>query len=101
MIDAMTAAVELMTHDLQRMNAIAQNLANVSTAGFKREVSVARPFATFLLVPGVNDIVPVTLPRSGIVQDMRAGPLRATGNPLDLAIAGGGFFEVRAPEGVR
>lgn len=106
-----------------RMNSIANNLANVSTTGFKRERlnfqdMVSRPAAMTLdptptvrltgsaggmgAGPAAPERVIVSQPRIGQARlDFSDGGMRQTGNTLDLAIQGEGFFKVQAPEGVR
>ena len=37
----------------------------------------------------------------GMIRDLDPGPITTTGNPLDLAIEGSGYFTVETPEGVR
>ncbi len=92
------------------MDVIANNLANVSTNGFKR----ARPVFEDLLYqtvrqPGAQSSQQTQLP-SGlqIGTGVRAvatervftqGNLQQTGNPLDVAINGVGFFQVQLPDG--
>lgn len=83
----------------QRMDATANNLANMTTAGFKVEHIVSRELsekpATAADLP--NDIAFAdawTLQR-----DFSSGPLERTGNPLDFAIEGEGFFVVQAQGG--
>lgn len=73
-----------------RQQAVANNLANVSTDGFKAE----RVFARIL-----NDADPI--PVTDAASDFRSGTFRVTGQPLDLALEGDGFFVVRTPEGER
>jgi len=83
---------------LQRqMDIIANNLANAATPGYKAENSL---FAQHLIkaerprqLAYVEDI------RS--YRDFAAGPLQSTGNDLDLAINGKGFFTIQTPEGTR
>ncbi|MBI1340192.1 flagellar basal-body rod protein FlgF [bacterium] len=84
----------------QRMDLTANNLANMTTAGFKterlvmRELSEAPAEANDL--PGEIAFVDAwTLQR-----DFSNGPLERTGNPLDVAIDGEGFFSVQTPQGV-
>ena len=79
----------------QRMDATANTLANMTTAGFKVEHIVSRELsekpATAADLP--NDIAFAdawTLQR-----DFSSGPLERTGNPLDFAIEGEGFFVVQ------
>jgi flagellar basal-body rod protein FlgF len=76
---------------------IANNLANVATTGFKREL--ARFSRETAAARGGG------LTRGGVeassVTDFSSGPVRPTGNPMDVAIDGGGFFVVETPEGER
>lgn len=78
---------------------IANNLANAETAGFKRLLTLhaerrPEPGAPDALrnVTGGNVLLPTHL-------DRRQGNLEQTGNPLDLAIVGEGYFEIRKTEG--
>jgi flagellar basal-body rod protein FlgF len=73
----------------RRQEVVANNLANVSTDGFKGERAFAR-----LLGDG-------STPAIDSSTDYRAGPMNSTGNPLDLAITGDGFFVVQTPRGER
>lgn len=66
----------------------AQNVANMTTPGYKTRRSFA---AT--LQPGQSPQIP---PAEMAGSDLAAGKLMSTGNPLDLAIAGEGFFTVRS-----
>jgi flagellar basal-body rod protein FlgG len=94
-----------MINDMQRLNVISNNLANVSTPGFKREIPVSRSFdatiANQLEAAGVNvnsataDVADMTS-----VVDQSTGSFKFTGNNFDIAIEGEGFFEVRSNNGV-
>ena len=67
----------------------ANNLANVNTVGYKRD----RLFTTALNERLNNELVPESdrLVEQGA--DLAAGSLEQTGNPLDVALRGDGFFE--------
>lgn len=97
----------------ERLDIIANNLANISTTGFKKEkLSFKDDFAR--LMPGLVDPVPsirskMAWPKADLLSqpvvgesrvDFTDGGLRQTGNPLDLAIQGDGFFKVGGDEGV-
>jgi flagellar basal-body rod protein FlgF len=103
MIDALGAAVASMGGDVQQMSVTAQNLANVSTTGFKRQMIVGRSFADVLAVtaPGESNSFAVALPRFDAIQDLQSGTLRSTSNPLDFAIEGKGFFQISTAAGPR
>lgn len=95
-----------MVNDLRQIAIISHNLANINTAGFKREQPVTGAFssrfesvlsAAGALHPG-NE---VTMPELTTIVDNSQGMLKLTGNPLDIAIEGDGFFELDTAQGAR
>ncbi len=87
----------------QALDAAADNLANAQTVGYRAE---RENFRSVLLDPlGGNSQLGTTVNNYGVVHgdqlDMSQGALTATGNPLDLAIQGEGFFATQTPSGVR
>jgi flagellar basal-body rod protein FlgF len=92
--DALSIAARIMSDDLYRLNVTSQNLANAGTTGYKKELVVARPFVDYL-----QPNVAVSMPALGSAIDPRQGSLAQTGNALDVALEGGGFFEVTGAEG--
>jgi flagellar basal body rod protein FlgG len=112
MIKGLYSAASAMLAGLTRQNMLSHNLANVDTPGFKqwlvslddflhtrvstRPGDEARLPATRVLGDlglGVETIAPVT--------DFAEGALRQTGEPLDVAVHGPGFFRVETPNGER
>lgn len=92
-----------MSGDLIRLNSIANNIANSATVGYKREISISKPFFSYLSANG--DVVNQRSD-TRFVQEMQsrvdysAGTLKATGNPLDLALdTSNTFFEIAGPSG--
>jgi flagellar basal-body rod protein FlgF len=79
----------------------ANNIANQDTVGFKVEELTTRtdpippPKATSNLSP-VNYVLD-----TGVARDFSQGDLGQTGNPLDVAIQGPGFFTVQTANGPR
>jgi flagellar basal body rod protein FlgG len=90
---------------LARLEAVTQNLANVSTAGYKAEHLIFRVRPLDESVPGsVEPILGRTaaqVAEVATVRDFSPGPVRLSGNPLDVAIHGQGFFAVATPRGER
>jgi flagellar basal-body rod protein FlgF len=88
-----------------REDQLANDLANASTPGFKPDSSPQRSFGSVLLanteggtaVGSVDEGVAL----GKAVTDMTPGTLQETGEPLDFAIEGSGFFAVRTAQGVR
>lgn len=82
---------------------LAHNVANADTPGFR----ALRPvFAEFVArqdaaaaPPGGRGVHHVQ--DRATWREMRTGPMQATGNPLDLALTGDGFFAVETPRGER
>jgi flagellar basal-body rod protein FlgF len=84
---------------LRRLEAATQNLANVNTAGYKRDALafgevLGRVFAARGRAGG---FVALAEQRA----DLSQGPIRHTGDPFHLALEGEGFFAVQTPRGVR
>ncbi len=68
----------------RRFDIISNNLANVSTTGFKKDtLTFDRTLQEY------------------VTTDLRQGHLRPTGNPLDIALEGDGFFRIKTPRGIR
>src|SRR5690606_7238775 len=87
-VNGMTRAAHALHYYERRQEVLAHNLANADTAGFKAE----RVFA---------QLVGDALPAAATATDLSAGTLQVTGEPLDLALAGEGFFVVETAEGER
>lgn len=81
----------------RRMEVIAHNVANMNTSGFQAEALVLEP--TLKEAGNRNRIAFVQ--DFATVRDLAPGPLVPTGNPLDLAIEGDGWFAFQTEGGVR
>ena len=83
----------------RRMDVAANNLANVSTAGFKREDPVFREYVEKTGEP--QDPIRTTslVLDQGAVHDTAQGGFQPTGNPIDVMIDGSGYLAVDAPDG--
>lgn len=81
---------------LQRaLDVVANNVANSSTNGFKRE---SVQFDSFLEKPESGEAIDFVVDHA-TYRDTSVGPIAPTGNPLDLAIQGQGYLAVRMPDG--
>jgi len=94
----------------QRMRVIANNLANVGTTGFKRDranfatlayqdarVAGQQSSAETAYATGLNLGTGVGIQSTSRIDTQ--GTLQTTGNALDLALDGDGFFQVQMPGG--
>ena len=95
-----TSAVGLMPNKL-KIDVIANNLANVTTVGFKKDnifIRILKKSSLELVENGGNELSGLDITE---YTSFDQGRLRETGNPLDLAISGEGFFVVETSRGVR
>ncbi|BBO16873.1 flagellar hook protein [Candidatus Brocadia pituitae] len=82
---------------------IARNLANINTAGYKKNVAV---FQSYISQAQPQDKDATTAPYGTgsslgtIATDFSQGTLEYTGNDLDISIKGEGFFVVKADTGI-
>lgn len=89
-----------------RLEMLANNVANINTAGYKGEKSVfrvpeqARSAEELPSVEGLQSLSPYAPPFSTMV-DFGQGAIRQTGNSLDMALNGEGFFNVKTPDGIQ
>jgi flagellar basal-body rod protein FlgF len=85
------------------MDVIANNLANVSTPGYKRESAKFEEYVT-QVAPGEGETGSQSLSfvkDAGTVRDISQGAIQNTGDTFDLAINGKGYFTVQTPQGLR
>jgi flagellar basal-body rod protein FlgF len=77
------------------------NLANLSTTAFKEDRLTFREVidGQLMLDRGRGSLRPENRLREGALIDFQEGPREETGNPLDFAIDGPGFFVLRTEEG--
>lgn len=104
-----------MQAEARRLDVIANNLANASTPGYKRDTAVQSDFLPVLMErvadrDGLTGRLAPPAPIGGMGLGTRLlrtatrltdGTLRHTGGALDVALTGDGFFAVRTPQGVR
>lgn len=117
-----TAASGMLAQE-HRLDAISNNIANVETTGYKRDTSVHKAFPELLIrrmsddgvrqFPlrseplGSYDIAPVVgklgtgVEQNEVYTVYEQGEFQQTGNNLDFALEGEGFFTVQTPRGER
>lgn len=92
-----TVAASRLAAQERAMEVVAGNLANMDTPGFKAE---RVQFSDWLDRQADGSSVAYTQDRA-TWRENAPGPLRHTGNPLDLAITGDGYFTVATAQGPR
>jgi flagellar basal-body rod protein FlgG len=110
MIKAMHTAASGMMAQQMNVDNIANNLANVSSNGFKRsrvefQDVLYKNYRRAGTSTALGSEIPTNLAIGygtkpvATVREFSVGDLTPTGNPLDLAISGNGFFQIRTPDG--
>jgi flagellar basal-body rod protein FlgG len=94
-----------MLAEMVRQDQIANDLANASTPGYRSDRTTQRSFGEMLLANTRSGAAVGSLGMGAevdsIVTDTTAGPVRETGEALDFAIDGDGYFAVQTDQGVR
>lgn len=84
MILEMTRPVQGGLRQERKLETVSNNLANAETTGFKKDsISFDKAF------------------QAQINKDFSQGSILTTGNPLDFALSGQGFFKIETPAGIR
>jgi flagellar basal-body rod protein FlgF len=88
-----------------RQDQLANDLANASTPGFKPDESTQHSFGDMLMA-NTEGGAPVGSVDEGVAlgktyTNMTPGTSQETGEPLDFAIEGSGFFAIKTAQGVR
>ncbi len=106
MTNILSVALQSMHQDSIRLERVGMNLANALTIGYKREVVSVQPTpysqlgASFSAqVDALSQQVDATGGLLKTQTDLRPGTLKSTGQNLDLALDGDGFFEVSTASG--
>jgi flagellar basal-body rod protein FlgF len=82
-------------HILEQQATTANNLANVTTTGFRAQID------SFRAVPVVAEGMPTRafVVNATVGSDFATGPLQMTGRDLDVAVRGKGWLAVQMPDG--
>lgn len=88
----------------RELEVVANNIANINTTGFKADTAVFEEY----MMPGAShddfrggDRKMSFVHDRSTWHDLGQGPIRPTGNPLDVSLDGKGFLVVQTPRGER
>ena len=111
MIKGFYAAVSAMLVNANKQQLLSHNIANLQTPGFKQILSSVGDFMETSVNSPAGNITRTGVQYVGMlglgsmnrpeISDLTQGGLQSTGNPLDLALQGEGFFHVDTPQGDR
>lgn len=120
MIRGLYIAASAAISETKRIDVISNNIANVNTSGFKKDTMITESFPNILMkrigatdyrdiaarAPITSKIGYIGKMNNGVRVDevftnFEQGSISSSGNPLDLALQGNGFFSVETPNGER
>src|SRR5271170_2083890 len=97
------AAASAMVVETRNQEAVAHNLANLQTAGYRNETALRTSFAQLMAARGTGGDLSTEggagVLNAGSYYSFTQGTLETTGAPLDLALTGDGFYRVRTDQG--
>lgn len=88
--NGLTASLKAMQVQSALINIANDNVTGFDKIGYQRKEAVVSSFTEYLGVDGVSTTV-----------DDKVGRLANTGNPLDLALATKGYFQIQSADGVK
>jgi flagellar basal body rod protein FlgG len=111
MIKGLYSAVSAMVMNAARQQVLSHNVANLQTPGFKQVLTTVEDFMQNQSVYTSENSLNQSVDYIGTLGlgtqigaeyiDYQQGALLDTGNPLDFALEGNGFFSVKTPDGNR
>lgn len=104
MLRGIYSAASGMNFQMQQVDLITSNLANVETNGYKRKELLGSSFGDLLVqfmdqAPGTEATIGTGVKVDGVARFETPGNLVQTGNRFNFAIAGPGYFLTRSPDG--
>jgi flagellar basal-body rod protein FlgG len=93
-----------MHDDVAQLGVIAQNVAGTNVVAYRQQIGVMqddfpRAMAASMSAAQTPEALAAQLPTLHVVTDSRPGTLKSTGEPLDAAVQGDGYFVVNTPQG--
>ena len=111
MIKGLYSAVSAMVMNAARQQVLSHNIANLQTPGFKQVLTTVEDFMQDQSVYTSENSLNQSVDYIGTLGlgtqigaeyiDFEQGALLDTGNPLDFALEGNGYFRVKTPDGNR
>jgi flagellar basal-body rod protein FlgG len=100
MLEGLYSAAAGMSAQQEQLNAISNDLANLSTSGYKSErVAFSDLLYNRVDLTGTDTTAGAGARAQVLGRSELQGSLQETGDPLDLAIEGPGYFQVKRPDG--
>ncbi len=102
MLEGLYSAAAGMSAQQEQLDAISNDLANASTTGYQSErVAFKDLLYNAVDEAGTESSIGAGASAQVIGRSQSQGPIQETGDPLDLAIEGEGYFQVKSSGGQR
>jgi flagellar basal-body rod protein FlgF len=101
MDNALLIGLSRQTAMMREMSVVANNLANMNTAGYKSQSMLFDQYLMPIASEQSQDKTLSFVQDYGQFRNFADGEIQTTGNPLDVAINGEGMLKVQTPQGVR
>jgi flagellar basal-body rod protein FlgF len=95
MADVIQALADSLNRDMEAINHIAQNLANVNTPGYKTSQLITTQTDFSKSMPGVVSVPKINV-QTSTVHNFKPGNIQQSKRALDIAIVGDAFLKVAA-----
>ncbi|HTC60651.1 MAG TPA: flagellar hook-basal body protein [Solirubrobacteraceae bacterium] len=100
MLEGLYSAAAGMSAQQEQLDAVSNDLANISTTGYQSErVAFSDLLYNAVDEAGTESSIGAGASAQAIGRSHAQGPIQETGDPLDLAIEGEGYFQVKGPGG--
>ena len=99
MLEGLYSAAAGMAAQQQRIDAVSNDIANVSTTGYKRTRLSFRDLAYAAQSTGSDVRAGAGAATAWASRSQTAGSIEETGQPFDVAIVGDGYLQIRRPDG--
>jgi flagellar basal-body rod protein FlgG len=100
MLEGLYSAAAGMSAQQEQLDAISNDLANLSTSGYQSErVAFSDLLYNAVDEAGTESSIGAGASAQVIGRSQSQGPIQETGDPLDLAIEGEGYFQVKSAGG--
>jgi flagellar basal-body rod protein FlgG len=98
MLEGLYSAAAGMSAQQEQLDAVSNDLANISTTGYQSErVAFSDLLYNAVDEAGTESSIGAGASAQVIGRSHAQGPIQETGDPLDLAIEGEGYFQVKGP----
>lgn len=91
-----------MMHDLNKVTVSSHNMSNVSTTGFKRDVTGKNSFDVYMKMDNYYHVPKIVITNNNDIDkhtDFASSSVKVTNNPLNVSLRGNGFFVINTSQG--